>query len=162
MRSLFDFSIAGPLAGLVASVAMLVTGLDMTASADLQQIADLPALPLYLLRSSTLGGGLIELFLGKGALMQDLSADTVLPLHPFAVAGYVGIMVNSLALLPLGRTCGDKALSSVVLSSTHIHPRLSRRHGWWANIADHVRPTRSFCCKDLHGGTIVHCWTRWA
>ena len=102
LKSLFDFSLAGPLAGLVASVALLTAGLSITASLDINQTVDLPALPMFLLRSSTLGGSLIELFLGKGALMRDLPGETVLPLHPLAVAGFVGVLSNSLALLPLG------------------------------------------------------------
>jgi len=103
LKALFDFSIAGPLAGLLASLVFLVEGLTITASMDLQQSALLPALPLYLLRASSLGGGLIEMFLGQGSLMQGIPEDAVLPLHPFAVAGFVGLLWNSVALLPLGR-----------------------------------------------------------
>jgi len=73
------------------------------ASTDINSPIELPALPLYLLRSSALGGGLIELFLGKGALMRDLPGEAVLPLHPYAIAGFTGIITNSIALLPLGR-----------------------------------------------------------
>lgn len=104
LRSLFDFAIAGPLVGSITSIGFLVVGLVLTTSMDQQTVADLPALPMYLLRSSSLGGGLIELFLGKGVLMRDIPSDVVLPLHPFAVAGYVGLIYNALALLPLGRT----------------------------------------------------------
>lgn len=105
MKSLFDFSIAGPLAGLAASVAFLVAGLSLTASTDVGHVGDLPALPMFLLRSSTLGGSLVELFLGQGSLMKGVPEDSVLPLHPFAVSGYVGALLNAIALLPLGRKC---------------------------------------------------------
>lgn len=103
LHALFDFAMAGPMAGILASIGFLVAGLGITAASDAAQAADLPALPLYLLRTSTLGGDMIELFLGKGTLMQALPSDTVLPLHPFAVAGFTGLLVNALALLPLGR-----------------------------------------------------------
>jgi membrane-associated protease RseP (regulator of RpoE activity) len=99
---------AGPIAGLLASLTFFVVGLGLTASImtmdnGQMQAAELPALPLYLLRSSTLGGDLIELALGKGTLMRELPSETVLPLHPFAVSGFLGILTNALALLPLGR-----------------------------------------------------------
>lgn len=107
MKSMFDFGISGPLFGMVASLAIFVQGLSMTAALDLDQHALLPVLPTYLLRSSALGGGLIELFLGNGSLMQGLSEGSVLPLHAFAIAGYVGVLMNALALLPLGsKYCG--------------------------------------------------------
>ena len=84
-------------------MAFLVSGLDITASATAEQVASLPAIPVYLLQSSALGGGLVELFLGKGVLGQDITANSVLQLHPFAIAGFVGLVANALALLPLGR-----------------------------------------------------------
>jgi membrane-associated protease RseP (regulator of RpoE activity) len=105
IKSMFDFAISGPLTGITASVCFLVGGLAMTAAMDFNQAAELPALPVFLLRSSALGGGLIELFLGKGVLTAGLSADTVLPMHPFAIAGFLGIITNALALLPLGSKC---------------------------------------------------------
>lgn len=103
LRSLYDFAMAGPMAGLLVSILFLVGGLGITAALDVTQSTELPGLPLYLLRSSTLSGEFIELFLGKGTLMRELPSDTVLPLHPFAVSGFCGIVANSLALLPLGR-----------------------------------------------------------
>lgn len=102
---MFDFGLAGPLLGMVASVAFLVEGLSLMGSLDLMQAAELPVLPTYLLRASALGGGLIEFFLGKGALLQDVT-ETVVQLHPFAITGYVGILINALALLPLGSKSG--------------------------------------------------------
>ena len=106
-KSLFDFSMAGPLAGLLVSLGLLVAGLSATSAMDFAEVNQLPALPIFLLKSSSLCGGLVEYFIGKGTLMSA-SADSVLPLHPFAVAGLVGILSNALALLPLGNTDGGR------------------------------------------------------
>lgn len=106
-KSMFDFAIAGPIAGLVVSFALLVAGLDLTASMDISSSTILPAFPVSILRSSTLGGGMVEFCIGKGTLMKS-AAEAVLPLHPFAIAGYVGMISNSLALLPLGNTDGGR------------------------------------------------------
>lgn len=103
-KSLFDFAIAGPLAGYLVSFCLLVIGLYETAGVDFSQQGMLPALPAAVLRSSAVGGSLVEFFLGNGALSNQMTSDlSVLPLHPFAVAGYIGLVMNSLALLPIGR-----------------------------------------------------------
>jgi len=104
---MFDFAIAGPLAGLIVSVAFLVSGMEQAASLDLSAANSLPAFPVAMLKSSALCGGIVEYFAGKGAL-TSASADAVLPLHPYAIAGFVGVISNSLALLPLGHTDGGR------------------------------------------------------
>lgn len=107
-NSLFDFSLAGPLAGFAVSLVLLVNGLGMTASMDLAAQNQLPALPVILLQSSALGAELIQTYLGNGALSSINPETAVLPLHPFAIAGYAGIIVNALSLLPLGHTDGGR------------------------------------------------------
>jgi hypothetical protein len=92
------------MAGLILSIIFLVAGLDLTSSLDVSESSYLPGLPLFLLRSSSLGGGFTELVLGKGTLMRELPNEAVLPLHPFAVSGFCGLLSSALALLPLGRT----------------------------------------------------------
>lgn len=106
---MFDFAVAGPLAGIVASLATLYFGLQLTVFTDQQTYAAFPALPLEILRQSTLGGGIIETFLGNGALsvpggMQGTAAiaSMKIALHPLAIAGYVGLIVNALSLVPIG------------------------------------------------------------
>ena len=101
LKSMFDFGVAGPLFGMVTSIAFLVTGLTITAGLDYTQTSSLPVLPSDLLLTSALGGGLVESFLGRGALIQGESLG-YLPLHPYAIGGFLGILTNALALLPLG------------------------------------------------------------
>jgi membrane-associated protease RseP (regulator of RpoE activity) len=68
----------------------------------------LPVIPVDVLRASTLGGSLVEFFLGKNILMEGQPVEAVIEMHPYAVAGFMGIIVNSLALLPLGNTDGGR------------------------------------------------------
>jgi hypothetical protein len=70
---------------------------------DLADQSLLPALPMVLLKASALGGSAVEFFLGNGVIDAPNPVLAVLPMHPFAVAGFVGILINALALLPLGR-----------------------------------------------------------
>mmetsp|Transcript_16261 Transcript_16261/g.24590 ORF Transcript_16261/g.24590 Transcript_16261/m.24590 type:complete len:646 (-) Transcript_16261:224-2161(-) len=106
--ALFDFAIAGPLAGFAVSLALLVYGLNEMVPMDLVQQIELPVLPINLLRSSALGGNIIEYFLGKGVLGNGSSSVPALPMHPFAISGFLGLIANALALLPLGHTDGGR------------------------------------------------------
>ena len=118
-EAMFDVSIAGPLAGMIASIAALVVGAQLTLVSD-QSL--LPSLPLDILRQSTLGGGIIDAILGAGALRvppgAELSqtAGMTVSLHPVAVAGYIGLIVNGLALLPIGTTDGGRVALSMLAS----------------------------------------------
>ena len=104
LKSMFDFAMAGPALGFLASLALFVTGLQETAATEMNASLNLPGLPTYLLRSSALCSELVEFYLGKGTLLSGVSLppEAILPLHPFAIAGYVGLIVNALALLPIG------------------------------------------------------------
>lgn len=46
---------------------------------------------------------MVQFFLGKVALLPDQGPGALVELHPFAIAGFVGCLVNALAMLPLGR-----------------------------------------------------------
>lgn len=114
-QDLFDFAIAGPLAGIVASCALLFVGCGITATLDSASYAQLPALPLPILRQSALAGGIIEYVLGDGMLSVPASAagtaalaDVNISLHPFAIAGFFGLVVNAINLVPFGRTDGGR------------------------------------------------------
>ena len=65
--------------------------------------SNLPVLPADLARASSLGGGTIQYFLGKYALMPDQVPGAFVELHPFAISGLIGCIINALAMLPLGR-----------------------------------------------------------
>jgi hypothetical protein len=104
--AMFDFAVAGPLAGMAASLLALAVGSQLTAISDPSL---LPALPLEILRQSTLGGGIIEqvlgngiLYVSEGALGTAAVAGMTVPLHPIAIAGYISLIVNALAVLPIG------------------------------------------------------------
>lgn len=100
---MFDFAMAGPLSGIVVSLGLLVTGLEMTSTTSPADLAFLPAFPAFMLKASALGGGLVEFFLGTGSVSNALP-DAAITLHPFAIAGFAGLVANALALLPLGST----------------------------------------------------------
>ena len=104
---MFDFSLAGPLTGMLASICALALGAQLTTATG--DTSYLPALPLEILRQSSLGGGLLDALLGPGvldvppgALGTPAVASMTIPLHPLAIAGYIGLVVNALSMLPVG------------------------------------------------------------
>jgi membrane-associated protease RseP (regulator of RpoE activity) len=61
------------------------------------------------------GGGLVDSVVGNGvlsvpeaALGTPAVAAMTIPLHPVAVAGYISLIVNALAVLPIGTTDGGR------------------------------------------------------
>ena len=67
--------------------------------------ATAPCLPAGALQNSALASLLIAP--SRGAALT-LAPETVVALHPLAVAGLGGLLANALALLPLGRTDGGR------------------------------------------------------
>jgi hypothetical protein len=126
-QALFDFAIAGPLAGMGASIALLVLGMVASSSMDAATYASLPELPLNIIRQSSLVGGIIDSFSPGLLTVPDATIgakalqEINIPLHPLAIAGYFGMMVNSANLLPVGRTDGGRmALSLFGRSGTQL------------------------------------------
>jgi len=104
--AMFDYAVAGPLVGILASLVAIAVGSQLTAATD---PSTFPALPLEILRQSTLGGGVINTILGNGALSvpegalgTKAVAGMNIPLHPVAIAGYISLVVNALSMLPVG------------------------------------------------------------
>ena len=103
LKSMFDFGISGPLTGVIISIILLGAGVQMTtATTDAAIYSYFPSLSVDALKISRLGGSIIDAAL-NGALTSTLNTDvSSIQLHPFALAGYIGLIINALNLLPLG------------------------------------------------------------
>ncbi len=100
-KALFDTSIAGPLAGFVVTVPLLMWGL---AHSHVVPLGDKPELfrpdamnPRY---------SFLLAMLSKLALGSSLTTQTAIDLHPVAVAGFLGLIVTALNLMPVGQLDG--------------------------------------------------------
>jgi membrane-associated protease RseP (regulator of RpoE activity) len=103
-RELFDVGVAGPIAGFVALVPFLVTGVAWSEPVALATLPpEIGGLLLVPGRSLALEG-LTALFHGP------VGPDQVLQLHPFAFAGWLGLLATSLNLIPLGQLDGGHIL----------------------------------------------------
>lgn len=113
-RSLFDVGAAGPLAGLVLAVPAVIIGLRLsTISPD-----------------EGMGGGIA---LGSSLLLNFLSQITLglvpdeanIIMHPIGFAGWIGLLVTGMNLLPVGQLDGGHV----------VYALFGQRHIWISRLA---------------------------
>lgn len=104
-RELFDVGIAGPLAGFAALVPFLLFGVARSQPALVREVAPAEA-QAYLL----LPGKCLALEVATRLFHGRLAEGTVLDLHPFALAAWVGLLATALNLMPLGQLDGGHIL----------------------------------------------------
>jgi membrane-associated protease RseP (regulator of RpoE activity) len=101
-KALFDVGIAGPLGGFIVTVPLLVLGLSWSEAVPLN------AEDSSLLNFQSLNPRFSLLFalLTKIALGNSWGVGEGIHLHPLAVAGYVGLIITALNLMPVGQLDG--------------------------------------------------------
>jgi membrane-associated protease RseP (regulator of RpoE activity) len=93
-RALLDVGVAGPFAGLLVAVPVLVIGLSLS------EVAQAP-----LEEGISLGNCILFSFLSR-LVVGPLPEGSGLILHPVAFSGWIGLLVTSLNLLPAGQLDG--------------------------------------------------------
>jgi Zn-dependent protease len=106
-RALFDVAVAGPLAGLVFAVPALLIGLRSS-----QVISG--SAPAGLVHSGvSVGSSMLLACFAKLSLGASVSAGHHLVLSPLAFAGWLGLIVTALNLLPIGQLDGGHIAHAV-------------------------------------------------
>lgn len=102
-RALFDVGIAGPLAGFVMTLPLLVWGL-----AQSQVVALDPKATLTLTNFDALSPqvSILLSLISHLSLGASLGVDRGIDLHPMAIAGYLGLVVTAMNLMPVGQLDG--------------------------------------------------------
>jgi hypothetical protein len=105
---LFDIGLAGPLAGFVVALPLLVGGLLLS-----------EAVPSYTqgLTLNTLGNSL--LVKGVTAVFVELPARQTLALHPVYFAAWFGILITGINLLPIGQLDGGHVAYALFGDQAH-------------------------------------------
>jgi membrane-associated protease RseP (regulator of RpoE activity) len=152
---LFDIGASGPIASLIVSLPLFVMGLR--ASTVVQGPATL-ATPFVIRFADQ------PVWLGNGVMTHALTVafgpgvvgESLILLHPVALAGWLGLFVTALNLLPLGQLDGGHVLYSLFPAR---HGRLARLFlmglvplgvlwwGWWGWVA---------LVLVLHRGRVEH------
>ncbi|WP_027268798.1 site-2 protease family protein [Leptolyngbya sp. PCC 6406] len=100
-RALFDVGIAGPLAGLVMTLPLLLWGL-----AHSEVVATSEAASLLNFQELDPQASIALMVLSKLALGSAITPESAIALHPVAVAGCLGLVVTALNLMPVGQLDG--------------------------------------------------------
>ncbi|MFB2972039.1 site-2 protease family protein [Aerosakkonema sp. BLCC-F183] len=100
-KVLFDVGIAGPLAGFIVTLPLLIWGLANSTIVPISEKAGILNMNAFIPSSS-----LLLTFLSKLALGNALTPDKAIDLHPVAVAGYLGLIVTAFNLMPVGQLDG--------------------------------------------------------
>ncbi|MEN6407086.1 MAG: site-2 protease family protein [Thermoguttaceae bacterium] len=105
-RALFDIGISGPLAGLVPTIIFLVVGLKHSGFA-------VPVKNAMLFGDPLLVKALVYWILGPTPKGYEVVID------PMAFAGWVGLLVTSLNLIPIGQLDGGHILYALLRRKAH-------------------------------------------
>ena len=99
-RATFDVAVAGPLAGLVFAIPALLIGLRQS------RIVIESASPEIVHTGMQIGSSFLMAIMAKLALGASTLEGHQLILHPLAFAGWLGLLVTALNLLPIGQLDG--------------------------------------------------------
>ncbi|MBD2139461.1 site-2 protease family protein [Anabaena sp. FACHB-1237] len=114
-KVLFDISIAGPLAGFLATLPLLIWGLSHS------QIVELPA-KNGLLDPNALNPkySILLAIIAKLVWGNQLTSQTGIDLHPLAIAGLLGLIVTALNLMPVGQLDGGHIVHAMFGQRTAV------------------------------------------
>jgi Zn-dependent protease len=99
-RALFDVAVAGPLAGLVFAIPALLIGLPHSKVVTDNGVVELSH------SGVEIGSSFLMAILSKLALGPIATEGHRLILHPLAFAGWLGLLLTALNLLPIGQLDG--------------------------------------------------------
>lgn len=99
--ALFDIAFAGPAAGGVISLILLMSGLLLSHQDSAFR------LPAYFFQGSVLVGTLARVVLGTALQQPEVS------IHPLVVMGWLGLVITALNLMPAGQLDGGRIVQSI-------------------------------------------------
>lgn len=170
-RDLFDVAVAGPLTGLVIAIPALFIGLR---SSVIMAADAVPAAGI-LHGGTSVSSSVLLALVAKLSLGPAVLEGSVLRLSPLAFAGWLGLMVTALNLLPIGQldgghiahaifgrrtgdTIGSVALWTLVLLGLFVWPGLLT----WAVIVYFIAGRAAAPLDDLTPITPARRWAGYA
>ena len=135
-RALFDIGISGPLAGLVPTLIFCVLGLHWSHPVAGQS----PPPGEWVLGDSIFFAYLVQHLVHPGASQMT-------NLHPMAMAGWVGLLVTALNLVPIGQLDGGHVLYALSQEGSRRRPiaaadRVSLDTAWPVHVDTDGAPAR--------------------
>jgi membrane-associated protease RseP (regulator of RpoE activity) len=108
-KALFDVAIAGPLGGLVIALPLLFWGLSLSEVVPLSEKSTMLQFNALDPRFS-----LLFALISKLAMGATFIKGTSIDLHPLAIAGYIGLIVTALNLMPVGQLDGGHIIHAML------------------------------------------------
>lgn len=102
-KQLFDIGVAGPLAGLAVAIPALALGLRWSEVLPVEAAASQGS---HMAQGVSVNASMLLALVSKLAIGESLTAGHYLILHPLAFAGWLGLMITALNLLPVGQLDG--------------------------------------------------------
>ena len=102
-KALFDVGISGPLAGFIVAIPVTIIGLMTSNAIPIASIGQ---------GDTVLGSSL--LFVLLSSIFAPLPPEFVLDLNPIAFAGWIGLLITSINLLPAGQLDGGHIFRAVL------------------------------------------------
>ncbi|GMU22700.1 MAG: hypothetical protein AMXMBFR13_27850 [Phycisphaerae bacterium] len=163
-RTLFDVAVAGPLAGLALAVPALLLGLRSSTVVTGDAAS-------HIMGGASVGSSILLAVLSKLSLGEALRYGHLVQLSPLAFAGWLGLMITALNLLPVGQldgghiayamfgrrvgnTISNVAMWSLLLLGVFVWPGLLM----WAVIVFFIAGRRTPPLNDLTPVTPARQW----
>lgn len=115
-KALFDVSIAGPWGGVIATIPLLFWGLSLSNTVPV----DPKVSSLLNFESLNPRFSFLLAIIAKFAMGTGLEPGQAIHLHPLAVAGYVGLIVTALNLMPVGQLDGGHMIHAMFGQKTAL------------------------------------------
>lgn len=115
-RALFDIGIAGPLLGIIAAIPIIIIGIKLS------KVVETTGPELH--GGMTLGSPLIFSFLSDTFFGEVPEGKDIL-LHPVAFAGWIGLFVTALNLIPAGQLDGGHIMYALLPREWHRRASVS-------------------------------------
>ena len=109
-KALLDVGAAGPLAGVIVTIPILIIGLNLS---------EVKMLEVPIEGGFILGSSLVLSFLTK-IILGSLPENYHIIIHPLGFAGWIGLLVTSLNLIPVGQLDGGHIAYAVFGRKTVI------------------------------------------
>jgi hypothetical protein len=110
-RASFDFAMSGPIASFALSIIFMVVGCNRSVNAPLDVLRRYPYVLPGEVRSSFLASSVLAKCIPRA---MNIPLSQPMPLHPLFVAGWYGLIVSALNLLPILRLDGGRGCNAVL------------------------------------------------
>lgn len=105
-KALFYIGAMGPIPGFIVSLAAAIIGIYLSQVLPLPDVTDMGTMPIF--GDSLLFGFIVYIFHGPIPAGHDIF------LHPFAWAGWIGFLITSLNLMPIGQLDGGHIIYALI------------------------------------------------